>query len=199
MKSLGPSDEELMLAYQVADEGAFVELFKRYNVRIFNYFLRHLGNRAMAEDLLQSTFLKVHRQRKSYRPSAAFSTWIFTIASNLLKDASLAQRRRGEVVQLEEVRERVAAGSSRSEPVLASSGKNPEAEYEEREIAEYIRQAVQSLPPDQRSVILLAKYEGFKYGEIAEILNITVSAAKVRVHRAMKTLEQILKKRFRAL
>ncbi|MFQ5853317.1 MAG: RNA polymerase sigma factor [Candidatus Binatia bacterium] len=189
-----PSDERLMLAYRDGDEGAFTELFNRYKVRIFNYFLRHITDRATAEDLLQSTFLKVHRSRKSYQPLAAFSTWIFTIASNLLRDATRIERRRADIVELEEVREKIAAGSGPWE-VVHRYVKNPESEYGAMEITQHIRQAVQSLPPDQRAVILLAKYEGFKYEEIADILNTTAGAVKVKAHRAMKTLEKVLKDR----
>ena len=187
-----PSDEELMLAYRDGDEEAFTLLFKRYELRIFNYILRHIGDRALAEDLLQNTFLKVHRSRKSYQPSAAFSTWIFTIASNLLKDAARVQKRRADVVELEEVRERIATGSGSSQPVPMPRQQNPEVETGEREIADYVRQAVQALPSDQRQVIILAKYEGFKYEEIAEILNTTPGALKVKAHRAMKFLQRIL-------
>ena len=188
-----PSDEELMLSYGDGGEEAFTLLFKRYELRIFNYILRHIGDRSLAEDLLQNTFLKVHRSRKSYRPSAAFSTWIFTIASNLLKDAARVQKHRADIVELEEVRERVAGGSSLSESLSIPRQQDPEVEVGEREIAGYIRQAVQALPFDQREVIILAKYEGFKYEEIAEILNTTPGAVKVKAHRAMKTLEVILK------
>ncbi len=190
-----PSDEELMLAYRDGDEEAFTLLFKRYELRIFNYILRHIGDRALAEDLLQNTFLKVHRSRKSYQPSAAFSTWIFTIASNLLKDAARVQKRRADTVELEEVRERIATGSGSSQPVPMPRQQNPEVETGEREIADYVRQAVQALPSDQRQVIILAKYEGFKYEEIAEILNTTPGALKVKAHRAMKFLQRILRGR----
>ncbi|MEE9145557.1 MAG: sigma-70 family RNA polymerase sigma factor [Candidatus Binatia bacterium] len=194
-----PADQELMLAYQDGDEEAFTLLFKRYELRIFNYFLRQIGSRPLAEDLLQNTFLKVHRSRRSYQPSAAFSTWIFTIASNLLRDAARVEKRRGGIVELEEVRERIATGSSPSEPFSLPRQQNPEVETGEREIADYVRQAVQALPFDQRQVIILAKYEGFKYEEIAEILNTTPGALKVKAHRAMKTLERVLKNRLRAL
>ena len=184
-----------MLAYRDGDEEAFNLLFKRFELRIFNYFLRHIGSRSLAEDLLQNTFLKVHRSRKSYRPSAAFSTWIFTIASNLLRDAARAERRQANIVDLEEARDKVATGSGPLGSVTMSRPQNPEVESGDREIADYIRQAIQALPLDQRQVIILAKYEGFKYEEIAEILNTTPGALKVKAHRAMKTLAKILKAR----
>jgi len=192
-----PLDEELMLAYGAGDEEAFVNLFQRYKLRIFHYLLRHLGDRAAAEDLLQTTFLKIHRIRKSYRPSAAFSTWVFTIATNLLRDYKVSVRRHANVIELEKVRDKAAMGSVFSEPVILADEKTPEIGYGQKEIADQIRQAVQSLRPDQREVILLAKYEGFKYEEIAEILNITVSAAKVRAHRAMRTVAELLRERLR--
>lgn len=187
------SDKELMLAYGAGDEEAFVILFHRYKLKIFNYFHRYLGNRATAEDLFQTTFLKIHRARKSYRPSAALSTWIFTIATNILRDYKLSERRHPNVIELEEIRDKVASGESLSEPVSLSQHTTPELTYREKETAERIRHAVQSLQPEQEEVILLAKYQGFKYEEIAAILNITVSAAKVRAHRAMQTLEKLLK------
>ena len=190
-----PSDEELMLAYGAGDEEALVILFQRYKLKIFNYFLRHLDDRAAAEDLLQSTFLKIHRARKSYRPTAAFSTWVFTIATNLQRDYKLSARRHPHVVELEEFRVKAARGGGFSEPVVLSDERTPEVGYGKNQIAEQIRRAVQSLPAEQKEVILLAKYQGLKYQEIAEILNITVSAAKVRAHRAMRALEKILKDR----
>ena len=190
-----PPDEELMLAYGAGDEEAFVILFKRYNVRIFNYLIRHLGNRARAEDLLQETFLRVHSHRKSYQPSAAFSTWIFTIATNLLRDSALAARRQSNVIEFDEIREQVAVGATVSKSIPIAAEGSAETKYGEKEVAQHIRRAIQSLPSDQREVILLAKYEGFKYEQIAEILSITASAAKVRAHRAMKALEKILKNR----
>lgn len=185
-----------MLAYGAGDEEAFTLLFHRYELRVFNYFFRHLGDRAAAEDLLQTTFLKIHRRRKSYQPTAALSTWIFTIATNLLRDWALSARRHANVVELDAVRDQVAMGGGLSESIATSDKKDPETACAEREIAGYLREAVQSLLSDQKEVILLAKYEGFKYEEIAEILNITVSAAKVRAHRAMKSLEKILQARF---
>ncbi len=79
--------------------------------------------------------------------------------------------------------------------MVLSDERTPEVGYGKNQIAEQIRRAVQSLPAEQKEVILLAKYQGLKYQEIAEILNITVSAAKVRAHRAMRALEKILKDR----
>src|SRR5713226_6818232 len=115
-----------MLAYGAGDEEAFVILFKRYNVRIFNYLLRHLADRTTSEDLLQNTFLKVHRQRKSYQPSAAFSTWIFTIATNLLRDNLDKTRRRGNLNELTAAKDGAVLGACSTESVPEQSRKSVE-------------------------------------------------------------------------
>ena len=184
-----------MLAYRDGDEDAFVALFNRYNVRIFNYFHRHLADRTTSEDLLQNTFLKVHRQRKSYQPSAAFSTWIFTIATNLLRDHLDKTRRRDNLNELTAAKDSAGIGGGSTESVPEQSRKSVEDDYAEKEMAHHLSQAIQSLPFDQKEVILLAKYGEFRYEEIAKILNITTGAVKVRVHRAMKNLEKIVKDR----
>src|SRR5712692_509431 len=82
-----PTDEELMLTYQGGSKEAFEELFARYRTRLFNYFRRSLGDPVQADDLLQTLFLQVHRARHTYQPAAAFSTWVYTIARNLVRDA----------------------------------------------------------------------------------------------------------------
>jgi RNA polymerase sigma-70 factor (ECF subfamily) len=172
-----------MLAYQAGDEEAFVEIFRRYRTRLYNYLLRHLGDRAAAQDLLQEVFLKIHRHRKSYRPLGSLSAWIFTIATNTLRNAAVSAARgpAAEARELEGIAPRASLGA-----------KSPEEEYAERELGERVRRAVQSLPPSQREVILLAKYEGFKFEEIAEILGVPVATAKVRAHRAIKSLAAML-------
>ena len=81
------TDEELMLAYQRGEAKAFEELFARYKTRLFNYLRRSVRDPVEAEDLLQTLFLRIHRAKETYRPEAAFSTWIYTIARNLVRDA----------------------------------------------------------------------------------------------------------------
>lgn len=184
----GPSDLDLMRAYQRGDEEAFAELFRRYSTRLYNYFLRHLGDQAMAEDLLQETFLKIHLHRRSYEPRAELSAWIFTIATNLMRNAAASAYRR------RSVQESARTGRAADETsAILPAVKSPEEEFSEREVGERVRRAVASLPPHQREIILLAKYEGFKFEEIGTILGIPAATAKVRAHRAVKALAAMLR------
>src|SRR6266851_4556388 len=89
-----PKDEALMAAYQKGDGRAFETLFTRYQDRIFGYFVRTFGDRSLAEDLFQRTFLHLHRARAAYNPARPFVSWLFGIASNLGKDELKHRARR---------------------------------------------------------------------------------------------------------
>lgn len=173
-----------MLAYRAGDAAAFETLFQRYQRRIYNYFLRHLGDWTVAEDLFQKTFLRLHEARGRYQPTAAFATWLYTIATNLLRD-ELA--RRGSSPKLEPVAEDVPA-----EPVHGAAGGSPERRVAAAEVRDRIRAAVRRLPAEQREAFILGKYEGRPSREIAAILGCTEGAARVRIHRAIKTLRMSL-------
>lgn len=182
-----------MLAYQGGSKKAFEELFARYHTRLFNYFRRSLGNPAQADDLLQSLFLRVHRARQAYQPAAAFSTWIYTIAHNLLRDA--LDKERTETARREvsyqsrlEVNEETMVVEERVADVRTA----PETLLQRKEIAVRLQQALFSLSLEQREVILLSKYEGLSFPEIATILGCSVTAAKVRAFRALKALRVAL-------
>ena len=187
------TDEKLMLAYQEGDAKAFEELFARYKTRLFNYLRRAVGNPMEAEDLFQTLFLRIHRAKETYRPKAAFSTWIYTIARNLVRDAMNKERAETE-------RRETTYGSWQEvngDPVaiehrIADEHRAPETLLQRREIAARLQQALSSLSLEQREVILLSKYEGLRFQEIADILGCSMTAAKVRAFRALKALRTAL-------
>jgi RNA polymerase sigma-70 factor (ECF subfamily) len=188
-----PTDEELMLAYQRGSTAAFEELFTRYKVRLFNYLRRSLGDPMQAEDLLQTLFLRVHRARETYQPSATFSTWIYTIARNLVRDAFDKEReeRAGRVTR------RMLQREADAEPIpLEECGVDehpaPETTLQQKEIVARLQQALLSLSLEQREIILLSKYAELSFSEIATILGCSVTAAKVRAFRALKALRVAL-------
>jgi len=176
------SDSELMDLYKKGDMEAFGVLYSRYERRIYNFFLRFTGSPEDARDLLQITFLKVHSAREEYHKKFALSTWIFTIARNVLTDR---------------FREDKVRGKGRTDPFDEGKeipfGEDPEDILRKEELKEAIQNALKVLPPDQRLIILLSRYEDMSYEEIARILNTTTGAVKVKAHRACKVLKEYLK------
>ncbi|NOT55509.1 MAG: sigma-70 family RNA polymerase sigma factor [Deltaproteobacteria bacterium] len=190
MSEQRPTDEELMLAYQAGDVNAFEELFSRYKTRLYQYLRHLLGDAAQAEDVLQTLFMRIHRARAGYRPQAQFSTWVYTIARNLVRDVwakhSVAKRH-----------ERITPASHEEEPVTAAEmgdpdAPTPEALLEHKQTAARVQHALLALSPEAREVLVLHKFEGLRFAQIAEVLGCSVSAAKVRAFRALKALQAAL-------
>ena len=182
-----------MLTYQKGSKEAFEELFARYRTRLFNYFRRSLGDLVQAGDLLQTLFLRVHRARDTYQPAAAFSTWIYTIARNLVRDA--LDKERAERARRETTRQSRRETDEEPVPVeerIADEHTVPETRLHRKELAARLQQALLSLSLEQREVILLSKYEELSFSEIAAILGCSVTAAKVRAFRALKALRVAL-------
>lgn len=176
------SDEELMLALKGGDRAAFEALYRRYRDRLYAFLVRHIGDSATAQDLFQETFLRVLRARARYQPRAPFATWLFTIARNLYLDSV---KRAGIPRTSSELEAALhAAPDPRPDPLQA---------LEEREADALLRRAVASLAEEDRAILVLSRFEGFRYRQIAEILGISEDAVKVRAHRALQALRQILR------
>lgn len=170
------TDEELMRRYVTAgDASAFEALFSRYASRLHGLFLRSAGTRDLAADLVQKTFLHVHRARNDFQLGRPFRPWIYTIALNVRREAARKRARSREVaVSTDDLRE----------PSVA-----PEASSATDRL---VQRALTQLNEGQREVILLHWYEGLSFPEIAEMLNASVSAVKVRAHRGYGELRRIL-------
>ncbi len=185
---VGATDEELMRAVQAGDEAAFALLYRRYERRLLAFLVPYVGDTALAEDLLQETFLRVFRQRSSYEPRAPLRTWLFAIARNLALDQLRRRRTRreptppsGEASQVEADPEKLPNPAPDALGILAG-----------REAATALRAELLELPEEDRAVILLSRLEGLRYWEIAEVLGSTEGAVKVRAHRALLTLRKRL-------
>jgi RNA polymerase sigma-70 factor (ECF subfamily) len=173
------SDEELMAAYVAGDRAAFRVLFDRYAPILYRVMLRQLRAAEEAHDLVQQTFLQLHRARFDFRQGAKLRPWIFTIALNLKREHFRRTRRRPEApLELD----------GRKDP--ATNGESPL----DREEARALRLAIEGLPPDQREVIELHWFEGLSFPEVAEIVGAGLSAVKVRAHRGYRRLREELKR-----
>ncbi|MFQ5708634.1 MAG: RNA polymerase sigma factor [bacterium] len=178
------TDKQLMLEYASGNPKAFEELFRRYGKKLYNLFLRSLNKTQLAQDLLQECFLRVIESKDRYRPTKDFSNWIFTIAMNLIRDKYREQTRRkmgpiSESLELHGV-----------EPEL--DNQQPDRNLEKLQLKEAVVAAMGTLAKDQQEVIILSKYQGFSFLEIAEILNISPAAAKQKAYRAMQHLTKKL-------
>ncbi len=157
------------------DRAAFRTLFDRYSGRLLGYFRRFVGRDPVAQDLVQQTFLHLHRARKDYRLGAPLRPWLYTIAANLRREHFRRRGRRPEV-QLDPDRHRG--------PVATPATSTPEARL--------LRRALAQLPEHERDVLVLHWFEGLSMAEVAQVLGASRSAVKVRAHRAYKKLQGML-------
>ncbi len=185
------TDEALMVALGQGEERALDELYRRYQRPLFGFAIRYVGNAEMAMDAVQETFLRVHENRRNYRPTAKFSSWIFKILRNLCID----EKRRYWNRRVRAESQFGLAGEDPSRIVTDFPADTPSGADTllETEIDTRIRDAIDGLSPEQREVILLSKYEGLSYKEIANIIGITTESVKQRAYRGHLRLRQVLK------
>jgi len=186
-------DPEVRLMLEVRDDNAaaFEELVLRYQTRLVAVLEHLMGSRDQAEDLAQDVFLRVYRSRKAYVPTAKFSTWLFTIANNVALNARRTLSRRKEVNL--EVRESGPQGASPMDHMLAvSSGQMPTRQLDKAEMRDIIRLAIGALNERQRMAVLLNKFEGMSYADIAEVMEMTPKAIKSLLSRARVNLKEVL-------
>ena len=184
-----------MLRVRDDDAGAFEELVRRYQDRLVRLF-HHIGpSPEVAEDLTQDVFLRVYRSRSRYEPGAKFSTWLFTIAGNVARNAARSEGRRKEVI---EVDARLSANDSQPGLIAGiavdSSGLMPTRLAEGVERAELVRAAVQALGERQRMALMLSRFENMSYVEIAEAMGLSTKAVKSLLSRARVNLKDLLAK-----
>ncbi|MDE0316799.1 MAG: sigma-70 family RNA polymerase sigma factor [Candidatus Poribacteria bacterium] len=179
-------DEMLVAQFKSGSQKAFDELMKRYERRIFGYLLRSVRNYEDAEDLTLEVFFKAYRALDSWEPKAKFSTWLYTIASNLAIDYHRSKARQPVYVfEDEDVIE--------ARLVATDISSNPEKQLEEKERGRIIREAVDELSSKQKAVFMLTRYEGLQIREVAEALGMAEGTVKIHLHRAMKKLQTLLR------
>ena len=166
-------DEELMMLVRGGAGDMLGVLFDRYQVPLFSFYSKLTGDRAASEDLVQEVFVRILKYRHSYRPGTAFRPWIYKIARNAHADQ--ARRRRPEV-------------EFQPEMVPPSSDRDLAADIQQEAL---LHRALLELPEAKREVLLLSRFQGLPYSEIAELTGCQVGAVKVRIHRALQDLREI--------
>ncbi len=184
--SLRDPDVRLMIAVRDDVPGAFEQLVEAYQHRLINVLQHLVGNASEAEDLAQEAFLRVYRARSKYRARCKFSTWLFTIANNLGLN-HLRNRQRRPVVPLP-AQDSGALGPRPAEQLVPARDDAPSHGLVQKELADKVRQAVDTLNERQRMAVILNKFEDMNYAEIAEVMGLTTKAVKSLLNRARANL-----------
>ena len=172
-------DVQLMLALRAGDATAFDVLFRRWSGPLLRYLDRMVRDLAVAEELVQETFIRVHKARERYRPQARFSTWLYRIATNLALNELRRPARR---------RPHASTDDEEAPLTLVSPGPGPESSAEARVAVGDLSTELERLPERQRVALWLSAVEGQSYAEVAEALGTTDKSVKSLVHRARSTL-----------
>ena len=167
-----------MSAYVAGDARAFEQLFARLAPRVHAFFLRSFRDSSVADDLLQVTFMKVHKARDRYDQGLRVAPWVFTVAAR---------------VRLDELRRRLRLPEDADEEALARADEQaPRDPPPDTGLQDAVRAALDKLPESQRTVIHLHRYEGMTFPEIARVLGTTAGAVKLRAFRGYQTLRKEL-------
>lgn len=183
------SDEALLRRYR--DQGRtedFDALVHRYEHELYRYLVRYLGDKSLAEDIFQNTFLQVHLKRGLYEDSRPVRPWLYSIATHQAVDA-LRKSGRHPTVSLDQRIGEADAGNLVD--LLVSDESGPLAELQGQERRDWVRESVARLPETLRQTLILAYHQGLKYREIAEILRIPVGTVKSRLHAALAKLQEM--------
>jgi len=184
------SDEDLLQRFSEGETQAFGDLVRRYERELYGYLRRYLGDASLAEDVFQNTFLQVYLKGDQYEPGRPVRPWLYAIATNQAIDA-LRRHSRHQAVRLDDQRETTADGDSQSLlDMLVNREPGPLDTAHAEERRELVRAAVERLPDFLRQVLILAYFQGLKYREIADILNIPVGTVKSRLHAALVKLQE---------
>jgi RNA polymerase sigma-70 factor (ECF subfamily) len=184
------SDEDLLERFRKGETEAFGILVRRYERELFGYLRRYLGDNSLAEDVFQNTFLQLYVKSGQYEPGRPVRPWLYTIATHQAIDA-LRRNGRHQAVSLEQFREEASEGDVRNLlETLESRGPGPLELATGQERRERVRASVDRLPDFLRQVLVLAYYQGLKYREIADILDIPVGTVKSRLHAALVKLQE---------
>jgi len=172
------SDSTLMRRVRDGELDQLAELFERHHRRLYQFFVRLIGDRGAAEDLVQEVFVRLIKYRHTWRSDAEFAPWLFALARNTGVDHFRARRRDG--------RRETALLPEPVEP-----GPHVVDRMEERERASLLRRALERLAPEKREVLLLARFGELRHDRIAAMIGISPGAVRVRLHRALKELRRV--------
>jgi RNA polymerase sigma-70 factor (ECF subfamily) len=185
----GLTDSEVVQAFLEGYGRAFGELVDRYDKRLLNFVYRTVGDRERAQDLVQETFVRVYRHLHRFDQTKKFSTWIYTIASNLAKN-ELRNRSRNPLVLFQTIKKNWEADHRPLE--WEDTKLRPDDLFRKRHLRELVENSVEQLPEHHRLVFVLRELEGKTYEEIADITGCNLGTVKSRLNRARNNFARII-------
>jgi RNA polymerase sigma-70 factor, ECF subfamily len=192
MNDDAPADADIRDMARLAggEHAALDDLMDRHAVRLVGYLTRQLRDESEAEDLAQETFVRVFQHRDRFDPARKFTTWLYTIATNLMRDRLRRLSRRPEVP----LEGPAASGQEPREASIPAPDSGPDGSLLATERAQAVQQAVATLPEDLRTALILFEYEDLSHAEIAAVVECTPKAVETRLYRARAQLRDALKK-----
>jgi RNA polymerase sigma-70 factor (ECF subfamily) len=182
-------DASLVAEYLAGQPRAFDALVDRYQTRLLNFIYRTVGDRERSEDLVQEVFIRVHRHLARFDRAKKFSTWIYTIASNLAKN-ELRNRSRNPIVLFQTM---TSGWDDEERPLeFEDPTARPDDLFRKRHVRSLVEQTVAQLPQHHREVFVLRELEGRSYEEIAEITHCNLGTVKSRLNRARSSFAEII-------
>jgi RNA polymerase sigma factor, sigma-70 family len=175
------SNSELVKKSQLGDKSAFEELVKRHQDLVFSLSFKLTGNRELANDVAQEAFIRAWKAIEKFRGDSTFGTWIYRITVNTAWTLRKKAKKHYSL-NIEDTQE----------PVVIDEKKDPELVAINSDLSAVLRKALNQIPLEQRIIVELKNIEGRSHKEIADYLDISVTAAKVRLHRAHQKLRNIL-------
>lgn len=180
----GPSDEALLTEFLKGRPDAFEALVERHARDVYHFVARFVGNAALAEDVVQETFLQVHQSARGFDRSRRFKPWLFTIAANKARDQMRSRSRKREV-SVDSLFEGGDGERKSLLEILSSPADEPGETVISDEQCDMVRRIVDGMPEHLKEVLLLGYYQRMAYKEIAEVLEIPLGTVKSRLHAAV--------------
>jgi RNA polymerase sigma-70 factor (ECF subfamily) len=184
------SDEDLVLRVQAGESLCFEILVDRYKVRLYNYLLRLLRNEDEAEEIAQETFVKAFIHADKYKTIARFSTWLYTIATNLVRNRLRAKKRGPKFLSI------WSRGQESGEEVqaidLIDRARQPDAQFNDKELSEIINEAISKIPEKYRTSFVLREINQLSYEEIAAVTGLKMGTVRSRINRARNYFRRVI-------
>ena len=184
------SDETLLLEAMRGDDCSFSELVRRWEKKIFGFVFRYTRSHEDSQDVVQTTFIKAYNSLDKLQDTGSFSSWLYSIALN---ECRISFRKKSSIRRRElSLGDQDDDDSLVPEAVQGVDGVTPEQILAGREELNRLGEAFYRLPPEQREVILMREYQGFRFREIAGILEVPLSTVKSRLYLGLKTLRRFM-------